>query len=158
MDAFLRRPLAVNLIKPKLKLKSGLVIKVYYFLVIKQKKKRYFEFIGLCLSVSKSKGNFILLNTWNNELIQITFSFYTPYILRLIKHYKYDFFFRISKIFFRKKIRLTDDYRQDILTEVDHMLWYNLPRILISRVLNYGEKKRSNRKVRLKIKLNKKFK
>lgn len=92
----------------KFNLKIGYPIRIFYFLVIK-KKRKVFSFLGFCLSLNYNNLNFCLANTWGNQFLKITFPLVCPFIISLHRNYKYNFLkFRITKFYFKKKIKIKD--------------------------------------------------
>jgi len=87
---------------------TGDVLKIFYFLKAKHKKKLFF-FIGICFAINYNNKNFKLFNYLHGERIVLTFSFYSPLILRIFKIIKYAFYFKKFKLYFIKKINLRDD-------------------------------------------------
>lgn len=92
----------------KFKLNVGDPIRLFYFLVIK-KKRKIFSFLGFCLSINKNTLNFSLANTVGNQFLKITFPFICPFIISMHRNYKYNVLdFRIKKFYFKKKIKIKD--------------------------------------------------
>lgn len=92
----------------KFKLELGCPVRIFYFLVIK-KKRKVFSFLGFCLSINRNNSNFCLANTWGNQFLNIIFPLICPFILNLYKNYKYNYLkFRITKFYFKNKIKIKD--------------------------------------------------
>jgi len=90
----------------------GDVVKVIYivFLKTKKKKKKFYNFIGLC--INKKNYNFILKNNFKGEKITIRFDLRSPVLVKLIVLKLYlKLSYRISRFKFIKKInKYYDDY------------------------------------------------
>lgn len=92
----------------KFKLVVGLPLRIFYFLVIK-KKRKVFSFLGFCLSLNYNTMNFCLANTWGTQFLKITFPLICPFILSIHRNYKYNpLKFRVAKFYFKNKIRIKD--------------------------------------------------
>jgi ribosomal protein L19 len=59
---------------------TGDVLKIFYFIKAKNKKKLFF-FIGICFAINYNNKNFKIFNYLKSEQIMLTFSFYSPLIL-----------------------------------------------------------------------------
>ena len=73
----------------KFNIKIGDPLRLFYFLVIK-KKRKVFSFLGFCLTISLNTLNFCLANSWGNQFLKITFPLISPFILSLHRNYKYN--------------------------------------------------------------------
>ncbi len=72
--------LAKNPLNP---IKIGRVYLVDYFLILNNKKRKIFKFIGLCVSLNKRTGAFRLENILNGEDISILFNYNSPSIYKV---------------------------------------------------------------------------
>lgn len=137
----------------KILIKPGLPIKIFYFLIIK-KKRRYFNFLGFVLSTDFKHRNFSLANTWNNQMLNIKFSFVCPFIYNIYKIFKYNLlFYRVSKFYFINKIKIKDRFIRDDLFK--KMVQYDICRVFLDRrflaPFLFKNKRKNFRRVRKKF-------
>lgn len=119
---------------------TGYPFKMFYFLVIK-KKRKVFSFLGFCISLNFNTMNFCLANSWGNQFLKITFPLVCPFILSMHRNYKYNILkYRITKFYFKNKIKIKD------LTPVFNIktVQYNIIFLLLNKVFfsTYLVKKR----------------
>lgn len=92
----------------KFKFFTGVPVRLFYFLVIK-KKRKVFSFLGFCLSISLNTMNFCLANTIGNQFLKITFPLICPFVLSIHRNYKYNpLIFRVTRFYFKNKIKIKD--------------------------------------------------
>lgn len=87
--------------KFKFSLNVGKVYKISY-LAVAGKKRKIFNFIGLCISISKKHSSFTLRNIFNTEMIELVFPANSPIIISIILLTHYKFKFSKSRLFFKK--------------------------------------------------------
>lgn len=86
----------------------GNVLKVYYVVFFK-KKKRVYSFVGFCFF--KNRTNFKLMNLIKRQLIVLTLNENSPFILKIFNLKIYKIYIkRVSKLYFKKKSHFKDDY------------------------------------------------
>lgn len=82
----------------------GDVLTLYYFILFGRKKKT-FTFTGILLS--KKNNSFEVENCINSEIINISFSYFSPNIINIFKSNKYNFKFRHYRLDLKEKLFLT---------------------------------------------------
>jgi len=86
----------------------GNVLKVYYVVFFK-KKKRVYSFIGFCFF--KNKTNFKLINVIKKQRIVLTLNENSPFILKIFNLKMYKLYIkRVSKLYFKVKSHYKDDF------------------------------------------------
>lgn len=112
-------------------IKMGETIKIYFWVKVKKKKKLY-SFVGFII-LYKKKLHLKLINLFNNELIKMLIPFSNPTILKIykLKHHQ-RYISRLNKLYFKKKIHLTEDLNNIKLLLSDEKSWtYNLLYFLV---------------------------
>lgn len=90
----------------------GDVLRIYYFLVFKNK-RRIFTFFGMLISKNFKKLNYVISNNFNGQMLKITFSMSSPYVVALSKSYKYLHNIKKNKVYYKKKLRLNFIFEND---------------------------------------------
>ena len=86
----------------------GETINIYYILIF-NKKRRYFSFLGMIMAIRyNSVPSFLVINTRKKEIIKIRFFFDSPSLFFIDKCYKYSYRYIRKKFYFRKKVKLTN--------------------------------------------------
>ena len=86
----------------------GNVLKVYYIVFFK-KKKRVYSFIGFCFF--KNKTNFKVMNLIKRQKIIMIFNEKSPFILKIFNLKMYKLYIkRVSKLYFKKRSHFKEDY------------------------------------------------
>ena len=90
----------------------GDVVKIFYivFLRTKKKKKKMYSYIGLC--INKKKNYFDLVNIVKKEKIFLSFDLKSPVIFKIVvlKIYK-KVIYRVSRIYFKNTNYYFDDFK-----------------------------------------------
>lgn len=115
-------------------LKIGQSVKIFYFLIIK-KKRRYFNFFGFLVSKNLNANNFSIINSWGNQLLYIKFPLVCPFIYNFYRTYKYNVLnYRVSKLYFKKKVKIKDLYVNFLFHK--HIIQYSLHYLLLNKTCN----------------------
>lgn len=131
----------------------GEVLSIYYFLIVKNKRKT-FIFFGMLLSKNFKKLNFLLSNTLNGEMLKIKFSFDCPYIFGIFKSFKYMFTVRSSKLYYKKKLNLSENFENDplsnyLVSNSNELDCYRFFRLVWPLGLPYVQTKKIRKKFRI---------
>lgn len=129
------------------------VVSIYYFLVVKNKRKT-FVFYGMLLSKNFKKLSFFLSNSLNGEMLKIKFLLDCPCVFGLFKSFKYMFSSRTSKIYYKKKLNLSeifenDPYKNLIISNSNDLEYYRFFKLVWPLGLPYVQTKKIRKKFRV---------
>jgi hypothetical protein len=127
---------------------EGNVIKIFYIARYKRK-KRYYSFIGLCLS--KNIWKFLLTNLMKRQRIFFLFPLIGPSILKIFTINKYKLFVgKVRKISYKSNLILSDDLSVFInrIFSTEHSIKYHLTDYFYSRFWSRAKRKRYVKKHR----------
>lgn len=79
-------------------LKIGEVYKISYFIILNNKKRKIFKFVGLCNKILNKSKSFYLINILNGEKLIILFQFNSPSIYCIEKLENYLYTSRLSTL------------------------------------------------------------
>lgn len=135
------------------KFKIGEVLRIYYFLVIKNK-RRVFTFFGMLISKNFSKFSYLISNSYNGHMIKILISMVSPYVLALFKSFKYINKIKKNKAYFKKKLRLTPNFENDphlnyMQSNPEDMYHFKLFKLVWPLGLPYVKTKKIRKKFRV---------
>lgn len=105
----------------------GSVINIHYFVVFGKKKKAFF-FTGILLS--KRKYSFEVENCLDSEVINISFSYFSPTLVSIYKSDKYNFMFKNCRLSLKKKLSLIAqnvDFSSDFSA-----VYFDMPRFILN--------------------------
>ena len=132
----------------------GDVLSIYYFVVVKNKRKA-FIFHGMLLSKNFKKLSFFISNSLNGEMLKIKFLLDCPCVFGLFKSFKYMFSARTSKIYYKKKLNLFEDYDPEpndknyVISKLHELNCFKFFKLMWPLGLPYVQTKKIRKKFRI---------